>query len=65
MTKTRQTTSISLKMMVVRDVLEAAKDAGDDLVVAACRRLSWANTLGRLGSDEARSDWAFVRAFAE
>ena len=34
------------KMQIVWSVLEAAKDAGDELVVAACRRLIVANRLG-------------------
>ena len=50
------------RMRIVWDVLEGAKDAGDDLVVAACRRLINAN---RMGSHGDRRDYQLVLAFAE
>lgn len=34
------------KMHIVWSVLEAAKDAGDEFVIAACRRLIVADRLG-------------------
>lgn len=34
------------RMQITWSVLEAAKDAGDDMVVAACRRIIIANRLG-------------------
>jgi hypothetical protein len=52
------------RMMIISDVLESAKDNGDELVVAACRRLIRANTLGwRKHADPA--DFRLVMAFAE
>jgi hypothetical protein len=56
--------SKSPRMSIVWGVLEAAKDAQDQVVIAACRRLIWANTLGwkRHATVE---DKALVFAFAE
>lgn len=34
------------RMQIVWQVLEAAKDAGDAMVVAACRRMITADTIG-------------------
>lgn len=34
------------RMQIVFEVLEAAKDAGDDFVIAACRRVITANRIG-------------------
>lgn len=34
------------RMQIVWSVLEAAKDAGDEILIAACRRLIVANRLG-------------------
>jgi hypothetical protein len=42
----QQITHMSPKMMIVWQVLEAAKDAGDQMVIAACRRLIVANRIG-------------------
>jgi hypothetical protein len=51
-------------MQIVWEVLEAAKDNGDAVVVAACRRLIRANTIGwRKRANP--SDWKLVRSFAE
>ena len=33
-------------MWITRAVLEAAKDAGDEMVIAACRRIITADRLG-------------------
>ena len=51
------------RMQTVWSVLEAAKDAGDTLVISACRRLIEAN---RLGWNKYRKpeDWRMVQAFA-
>ena len=35
-----------LRMSITWQVLEAAKDAGDEAVIAACRRIITANRLG-------------------
>lgn len=35
-----------LRMAITWEVLEAAKDAGDKMVIAACRRIITANTIG-------------------
>jgi hypothetical protein len=53
---------MSLRMQIVRDVLEGAKDVGDDMVIAACRRLIVANRGGRRAN---RKDWELVLAFAD
>lgn len=60
MTNTRQ----SPLMQTTWDVLERAKDAGDETVIAACRRLIEANRLGmrKHGRPE---DKRLVLAFAE
>lgn len=34
------------RMMIVAEVLEAALDAGDQMVIAACRRLRAADLIG-------------------
>jgi len=34
------------RMWITRAVLEAAKDAGDEMVIAACRRIITADRLG-------------------
>lgn len=36
----------SPKMQIIWNVLEAAKDNNDAMVIAVCRRLLWANILG-------------------
>lgn len=38
--------AVTPRMQIVWDVLEAAKDNGDDMVIAACRRLIVADRLG-------------------
>ena len=52
-----------LRMTLTWQVLEAAKDAGDEMVIAACRRIIVANRLGwrKYGS---KADLALVMAFA-
>jgi hypothetical protein len=52
------------RMTIVWEVLEAAKDNGDEMVIAACRRLIWANTLGWKRHATA-NDKAIVFGFAE
>ena len=52
------------KMQIIWQVLEAAKDAGDEMVIAACRRLIIANRLG-WKKHHAPADYALVRGFAE
>lgn len=56
--------SKSPRMSIVWEVLEAAKDAQDQVVIAACRRLIWANTLGWKRHATVH-DKALVFAFAE
>ena len=51
------------KMQIVWNVLEAAKDAGDQMVVSACRRLIVANRLG-WRKHANLNDWNLVLAFA-
>lgn len=52
------------RMQIVWQVLEAAKDAGDDLVIAACRRLINADHIGwRKHANPA--DYRLVLTFAE
>ena len=54
--------SMSLRMQIVWSVLEAAKDVGDEYVIAACRRLITADRIGwRKHADPA--DWCLVQAF--
>ena len=50
-----------LRIQVTWQVLEAAKDAGDEFVIAACRRVLIAHRIGR----SAKADMAIVLAFAE
>ena len=55
---------VSPRMRMVWQVLEAAKDAGDERVIAACRRCILADRLGwPQHGDEA--DLRLVREFAE
>ena len=56
-------TSQPLRMQVVGQVLAAAKDNNDELVIAACRRLIEAERLGWRRHANA-ADWALVAAFA-
>jgi hypothetical protein len=63
-TRQPQNPPMPLRMQVVWDVLEGAKDAGDQTVVVACNRLIEANRTGwRKHHDPA--DWQMVKAFAE
>lgn len=48
-----------LRMSMVRDVLERAKDGGDEVVIAACRRIIVAHRLGKHGD---RADLRLVRS---
>ena len=57
-------TTTPLRMRIVWDVLEMAKDAKDDHVIAACRRLIHANTVGWTKYRDPK-DWTLVQAFAE
>lgn len=52
------------RMQIVWDVLEGAKDAKDELVIAACRRLIEANRRG-WRKHASKADWQLVSAFAE
>ncbi|MGE0256868.1 MAG: hypothetical protein AB7N54_19520 [Alphaproteobacteria bacterium] len=52
------------RMTMVWQVLEAAKDAGDEKVIAACRRLITANRLGWMKHARAE-DIALVRDIAD
>lgn len=54
----------SPKMHIVWQVLEAAKDAGDQMVIAACRRCIEANRLGWKKHNGGAS-YAIVLAFVE
>lgn len=52
------------RMRIIWDVLESAKDNGDAIVIAACRRLINADRIGwRKHADPA--DYRLVLAFAE
>ena len=53
---------MSLRMKIVWDVLEGAKDVGDELIIAACRRLIIANRGGRRAD---RKDWKLIVTFAD
>jgi|GEM_PF-5032723 len=57
------TTYDTPRMRIVHDVLEAAKDAGDEMVIAACRRLMRADTLG-WKKHAVQADKALVFSFA-
>ena len=51
------------RMQITWDVLEAAKDAGDQMVISACRRIINADRIGwRKHGDPA--DFRLVMAFA-
>jgi hypothetical protein len=50
------------RMQIVWAVLEAATDVGDEIVIAACRRLIWTNTLG-WRKHHRPEDWQLVREF--
>ena len=51
-------------MQIVWTVLNGAKDAGDQIVIAACRRLIWANTRGFRRHAQA-ADIALIHEFAQ
>jgi hypothetical protein len=62
--KTYATDNRPPHMRIVWDVLESAKNNGDELAIGACRRLINANRIGwRKHAD--RRDYALVLAFAE
>jgi hypothetical protein len=50
------------RMQITWDVLEAAKDAGDDMAMAACRRIIVADRLGWQKNGRA-DDFRLVLAF--
>lgn len=56
--------TLTPRMNIVWAVLEAAQDAGDAKVVAACRRLIVANTLG-WRKHHSPEDYQLVLSFAE
>jgi len=51
------------RMQITWNVLEAAKDAGDEFVIAACRRVITADRIGWRKHGNA-ADMAIVYAFA-
>ena len=51
------------RMKIVWAVLEAAKDAGDSTVIAACRRLIRADRIG-WRRHHVPADWNLVKEFA-
>jgi hypothetical protein len=50
------------RMHIVWQVLEAAKDAGDEMVIAACRRLINADRIG-WRKHHVRADYQLILAF--
>lgn len=54
---------MSPRMQIIWNVLEAAKDAGDATVAAACRRLIEANRLG-WKTHHSPADYKLVTDFA-
>jgi hypothetical protein len=62
-TTTRSAPAMPPRMQITWSVLEAAKDAGDEMVVAACRRIIAADRIGwrRHGSP---ADYRLVLALA-
>jgi hypothetical protein len=59
-----QIREMTLRMQIVWQTLEAAKDAGDGLVIDSCRRLITADRIGWRKHHEPR-DWQIVKTFAE
>lgn len=57
-------TNLSPRMQITWRVLEAAKDAGDAMVIAACRRVITADRLGWRKHGNA-ADLRIIYAFAE
>ena len=57
-------TLMPLRMRIVAQVLERAKDAQDEVVIAACRRLIRADKLGWKKHADPH-DWKLVKAFTE
>lgn len=55
---------MSPRMQITWNVLEAAKDAGDAMVIAACRRVIVADRLGWRKHGNA-ADYAMMLAFVE
>ena len=49
-----------IKYSIIMDTLAAARDAGDEWVIEACKRCLRANALGR----KMGKDWQIVLAFA-
>ena len=56
------TETMTPKMQIVWTVLEAAKDAGDEMVIAACRRLIESNRRGWIKHHNP-ADYALVLEF--
>jgi hypothetical protein len=54
MTDLESSVSEPPRMRITWDVLEAAKGAGDETVIAACRRIIVADRLGYRGGDARR-----------
>ena len=50
------------RMTIVWQVLEMAKEVGDDLVIGICRRMTVANRMGRKINS---ADWQFIVDFRE
>ena len=58
--------AMPLRMQITWEVLEAAKDAGDEMVIAACRRVIEANRKGwRKHSSEVAADFRLLMDFAD
>lgn len=51
---------MTLRMKIVWDVLNAAKDCNDTFVINACRNLINANRIGKWSM----ADWSIVKEFA-
>ena len=55
---------MNIRMQITWDVLEAAKDAGDVLLINACRRIITADRIGWRKHGN-KADFRLVLAFAE
>jgi hypothetical protein len=57
---------MALRMTITWDVLEGAKDVGDEMVIAACRRVIEADRRGwRKHRAEVAADFQLVMDFAD
>ena len=53
---------MTLRMQIVWQVLEGAKDAGDNMVISACRTLITADRIGKFKNHP--EAWSLVKDFA-